>query len=77
MKRPGIEYSKLAVLAVLAAAGLVSISSTSSSEANTARRSASAHRQIVVPTLHSIDSLKQAFQRDAGKVRLVTILSPT
>jgi len=27
--------------------------------------------------LHSIDQLKVAFQQDHGKVRLVTILSPT
>ena len=27
--------------------------------------------------LRKIDQLKEAFQRDAGKIRLVTILSPT
>jgi len=30
-----------------------------------------------VVTLRDIDQLKEAFQRDIGKVRFVTILSPT
>ncbi|HKA19288.1 MAG TPA: hypothetical protein VKN18_13445 [Blastocatellia bacterium] len=30
-----------------------------------------------VVTLRDIDQLKEAFQRDAGKVRFITILSPT
>ena len=30
-----------------------------------------------VITLRKVDQLKEAFQRDAGKIRLVTILSPT
>ncbi len=30
-----------------------------------------------VISLRRIDQLKEAFQRDAGKIRLVTILSPT
>jgi len=30
-----------------------------------------------VVTLRKIDQLKEAFQRDAGKVRFLTILSPT
>ena len=75
MKKPETGHSSLAGLVLFAAAVLVG--NSSSSDAQTARRSASARRQIVVPTLRSIDSLQQAFQRDAGKVRLVTILSPT
>ena len=36
-------------------------------------------KKHVVPVieLHNLEQLKEAFQRDAGKVRLVTILSPT
>ena len=30
-----------------------------------------------VTALRRIDQLKEAFQRDAGKIRFVTILSPT
>ncbi len=63
---------------VLLFAGVVSGTSLfSNREAKTTRRSVSANRQSVVPTLRKIDTLKRAFQRDAGKVRLVTILSPT
>lgn len=32
---------------------------------------------VKVVSLRKIDQLKQAFQRDSGKVRFVTILSPT
>ena len=34
-------------------------------------------RTVAVIDLHNIEQVKEAFQRDAGKVRLVTILSPT
>jgi hypothetical protein len=30
-----------------------------------------------VPELRSLDTLKEAFQRDGGKLRLLMILSPT
>jgi len=36
-----------------------------------------AKKAVRVIELRGIDQLKEAFQRDAGKVRLVTILSPT
>ncbi|MEK6301345.1 MAG: hypothetical protein AABO41_11530 [Acidobacteriota bacterium] len=77
MKKQRIRYSWLARLTLLTAAILVGISAPSSSGAQTARRSASARRHTVVPTLRKIDPLKRAFQGDAGRVRLVTILSPT
>lgn len=32
---------------------------------------------VQVIELHNTDQVKEAFQRDKGKVRLVTILSPT
>jgi hypothetical protein len=34
-------------------------------------------RKANVVELRSLDQLKEAFQRDQGKVRLVTLLSPT
>ena len=34
-------------------------------------------KAVPVIELHNLEQLKEAFQRDAGKVRLVTILSPT
>jgi hypothetical protein len=76
MKNQEMRYLRLA-LVLLSVAGLFVSRLYSSSEAQTGRRSGSANRQSVVSTLRSIDTLKQAFQREAGKVRLVTILSPT
>lgn len=71
------ELWKLVRFALLLAAVLFGISPSSSSGTQTARRSASARRQTAVPALRRIDPLKRAFQHDAGRVRLVTILSPT
>jgi hypothetical protein len=34
-------------------------------------------KTITVAELRNLEQLKKAFQRDAGKIRLVTILSPT
>lgn len=41
------------------------------------RKAARSGRKVSQINLKSIDPLKEAFQRDSGKVRLVTILSPT
>ena len=41
------------------------------------RKAAKAVRRVSQITLKSIDPLKEAFERDSGYVRLVTILSPT
>ena len=42
-----------------------------------ARKPAKPVRRVSQVTLKSIDPLKEAFERDSGYVRLVTILSPT
>jgi hypothetical protein len=42
-----------------------------------ARKAAGTARKGLQIDLKSVDQLKDAFQRDGGKVRLVTILSPT
>ena len=34
-------------------------------------------RAVQVIELHNLEQLKEAFQKDTGKVRLVTFLSPT
>ncbi len=47
------------------------------SGAQKSKRPAVARHQAAIPELHSIDQLKEAFERDAGKVRLVALLSPT
>lgn len=33
--------------------------------------------EVQIVELHNIEQLKEAFQRNVGKIRLVTILSPT
>ena len=40
-------------------------------------RSAAGRRQVAIPEIRTTDQLKEAFERDAGKVRLVALLSPT
>ena len=54
--------------------------SGASAGANTsaqANKAARAKRQRNIIDLKSIEPVKEAFQRDSGKVRLVMILSPT
>jgi hypothetical protein len=41
------------------------------------QKKATVARAVQVVELRKIEQLKEAFQRDAGKVRFVTILSPT
>ena len=41
------------------------------------KKAAVAKRAVPVVELRNLEQLKAAFQRDAGKVRFVTILSPT
>ena len=59
------------------AAILFGISPASSIRAQKRSRSAAAVRNPRLSELVSITQLKEAFQRDAGKVRLVALLSPT
>ena len=40
-------------------------------------RSAPASRKALAPHLGSVEQFKDAFQNDAGKVRLVALISPT
>ena len=75
MQRTGIL--KDAAIALLLGAILFGLGSLRSNAAQKARRSASARRQAAIPELNTIDQLKEAFERDAGKVRMVALLSPT
>ena len=40
-------------------------------------RSITVSRAARVPQLGSVEQFKEAFQKDAGKIRLVALLSPT
>jgi hypothetical protein len=77
MTRLLIRFRVLLVIAALASAGTVGWSrSTSGREA---KRSAQAPRPSrgALQDLRGLDELKALFNRDAGKVRLVLLLSPT
>lgn len=71
------KVRNLTLLAV--AAFLISFSSSDSfagQKKNKQKKSAASKAGQVID-LRKIDQLKGAFQRDVGKVRFVTILSPT
>ena len=69
----------LALLAVMAFWFFPSYSGDSYAAQKTTKRKKPlvAMRAGKVIALRKIDQLKEAFQRDAGKIRFVTILSPT
>ena len=50
---------------------------TATSTSPQPKKTAKAVRRASQINLKSIDALKEVFERDSGKVRLVTILSPT
>jgi hypothetical protein len=78
MKRK-LTRRDLAVLALVAFLCIPPISSNSFAAQKTGKqkRPLAVRKAVRVIELGEIDQLKEAFQRDAGKVRLVTILSPT
>lgn len=69
----------LALLAIVAFLVFPSYSSSSFATQKKERSNSkpTAKKAVKVTELRRIDELKHAFQRDAGKVRFVTILSPT
>ena len=68
-------------LAVVALAGFLvipySFGTASAAQKKGERKKAAVAEAVPVVELRHIEQLKEAFQRDAGKVRFVTILSPT
>jgi hypothetical protein len=74
LKQKVINLTLLAV-----AAFLICFSSSESfaSQKKNKQTKPAASKAGQVVDLHKIDQLKEAFQRDSGKVRFVTILSPT
>jgi len=67
-----LAYANHKLIAVASSALLLVAFCVVKSAGSPGKRSAG---QVV--TLSKIDQLKEAFQRDAGMVRFVTILSPT
>jgi len=64
-------------IATIVLLGTVLATSSTTTGAQNSKRAAANGRQVAISELQSIDQLKEAFERDAGKVRLVAILSPT
>jgi hypothetical protein len=72
-KQPSVKLRLWFIIIVaIASLALPAYAGTYSSTAQKAAR-----RKSNVVELRSLDQLKEAFQRDQGKVRLVTLLSPT
>ena len=65
------------LIALLAGAVLCGISALQTSAAQRPRRVTPNRHQAAITELRTTEQLKEAFERDAGKVRLVALLSPT
>ena len=62
---------------IISAAMVFSVSLPSGYAGQNRGRSAAASRTVQEPQLGNVEQLKEAFQNDAGMVRLVALLSPT
>jgi hypothetical protein len=75
-RRRSRNIVRLAILALLVAPSYWG-DSFATQKAAKRKSSPVAKSAVKVTSLRDINQLKQVFQRDTGKVRLVTILSPT
>ena len=75
LKQTGTRRGLL--LTVSVALLLLGFWNTAAADAQKSKRSVPAHRRVIISELHSTEQLKEAFERDIGKVRLVALLSPT
>ena len=82
MKKFSVKLWLISIAAIVSLA-FPAYGSTNASAAQKAKRTIQGKTRKVRPSkvgvarLRSLDQLKEAFQRDQGKVRFVTILSPT
>jgi hypothetical protein len=72
-----ISIATLVSLALPAYAGGYSGTEQRAKSGARAKTRKAAPHEVGVPELRSLDTLKEAFQRDGGKLRLLMILSPT
>jgi hypothetical protein len=72
-----ISIAAIVSLALPAYAGTYSGTALKAKSGARAKTRKAAPRKVSVPDLRSLDLLKEAFQRDSGKLRLLMILSPT
>lgn len=77
--KPKQTGRNLVLLVIVAFLAFPSDSSNSFASQNVAKRKKPliTKSAVKVIELRNLEQLKEAFQRDSGKVRLVTILSPT
>jgi hypothetical protein len=68
-------FALLAVVSLLIFSSL--FGEASAAQKAKPRKAQAVKTRNAVVELHGIEPLKEAFQRDKGKIRLVTILSPT
>lgn len=62
---------------ILLAVTLFALSADTSNAAQKRSRSAAVSSKTRIPELDGVDRFREAFQNDAGKVRLVALISPT
>jgi hypothetical protein len=67
----------LVVLAIVAFGLSLSAHSLAAQKTAKGKTKIVTKKAVAVTELRNIEQLKEAFQRDVGKIRLVTILSPT
>lgn len=72
-----LKQWRASIAFVLASAILCAGSAARGNAGQKPRRSTSAEGTSRIHELVRVDQLKEAFQRDRGKVRLVALLSPT
>lgn len=72
-----ISMAALLSLALPDYASAYSVAAQRAKSGARAKTRKAAPRKISVPELRSLDPLKEAFQRDSSKLRLLMILSPT
>jgi len=77
MRQSQTARFKRVTTALLLGALVLALSSSTTSAKQKSGRSASARRNAPIAELLNTGQLKEAFERDAGKVRMFALLSPT
>ena len=76
-QRAGIKHWLARTILIFSAAILLGVSSGELNASQKPNRTVPASRKSRIPKLGNVDHLREAFQHDAGKVRLVALISPT
>jgi hypothetical protein len=76
-QRAGIKHWVARTIIIFSAAILLGVSGGEINASQKPNRTAPASRRSRIPKLGNVDQFKEGFQHDAGKVRLVALISPT